>query len=82
MPEYKIRAATFYGWLMRQRQRDDPVGDLARDAKLDSTFPRAAQTHNGVLRHLEEYGASYPAQEAFERAWKEWEGYRDGNGPN
>jgi hypothetical protein len=31
--------ASFTRWLFAQADRDDPVGDLARDAKADSDFP-------------------------------------------
>jgi len=29
----------FVAWLIRQQDRDDPVGDLARDIQRDSSFP-------------------------------------------
>lgn len=29
----------YMGWLLRQRTRHDPVGDLARDAWRDTTLP-------------------------------------------
>ena len=32
-------AMSFAEWLRGQRQRDDPVGDLARDASADPGFP-------------------------------------------
>ena len=34
-----MKHATFLGFLRAQTNRDDPVGDFARDALVDPTFP-------------------------------------------
>jgi len=35
-------ASDFVAWLLRQQDRDDPVGDFARDVQHDSSFPLMA----------------------------------------
>jgi len=41
----------FVAWLIRQQDRDDPVGDLAQDIKRDSRFPLTADL-DGVRAYL------------------------------
>ena len=36
------RTSDFVAWLLRQQDRDDPVGDFARDMQRDSSFPLMA----------------------------------------
>lgn len=38
----EARPSGFTGWLLDQTERDDPVGDLARDAKTDPNFPNGS----------------------------------------
>jgi hypothetical protein len=69
-----VAVLTFIQWLKQQRDRDDPVGDLARDAASDRRFPRS----NSLVR-LQAYLAfdTYAidlAQIALVRAWAEWQG--------
>lgn len=33
---------SFYGWLITQTGRDDPIGDFANDAQRDEAFPRGS----------------------------------------
>ena len=63
---------TFREWLRQQEHRDDPVGDLARDADRDKHFPRRNAKFRTLVRHLEEQWAIPPAVEALHRAWEEW----------
>ncbi len=65
---------TFTGWLLRQRDRGDPVGDLARDALEDRTWPVLAEDHAAFHQHLVLLGAMDLAMEALDRAWDEYEG--------
>ncbi len=65
---------TFTGWLLRQRDRGDPVGDLARDALEDRTWPVLAEDHAAFHQHLLLLGAMDLAMEALDRAWDEYEG--------
>ena len=64
---------TFKRWLARQRKRDDPVGDLARDVFQDCRRWTSARTLKGVLSHLSSLGACRGAMKAAERAWVEFE---------
>jgi hypothetical protein len=60
----------FTNWLLQQTYRDDIVGDLARDASMDTTRPQ-----NGIRRwrhHLIVIRESDLAHLALERAWEEY----------
>ena len=63
---------SFKTWLLNQQHRDDPVGDLARDAARDKRFPRRDAKFRTLVRHLEEQWAIPGALEALHRAWEEW----------
>jgi hypothetical protein len=62
----------FAEWLKAQATRDDPIGDLARDAVQDPCWPQ-----DGDLQAFEEYltygvGACYEAYTALRAAWAEY----------
>ena len=61
----------FWQFLMQQHRRDDPVGDFARDALADKTFPRRAYRHRSLVKYLKPR-ASEKAMAAFERVYDEW----------
>ena len=42
----------FYRWLIRQRERDDPIGDFACDAERDRKFPKNSQARDTLRTHL------------------------------
>jgi uncharacterized protein YozE (UPF0346 family) len=63
---------SFKTWLLEQQHRDDPIGDLARDAAQDKRFPRRNAKLRTVVRYLEEQEATPAALEALYRAWEEW----------
>lgn len=63
---------SFFEWLMEQTDRDDPIGDLARDAKSDMRFPVSATHFGRVLGHLAAMGAGQPAKQALQEAWGEY----------
>lgn len=48
----KSKTSPFYRWLLRQRERDDPIGDLACDAERDRKFPKNSQARNTLRTHL------------------------------
>lgn len=48
---------TFYSWLIQFRDDDSPLGDLARDAKIDKNFPRHATTQKYLCTYLEKQNA-------------------------
>jgi len=62
---------TFRDWLIEQQERGDPVGDFARDCAQDRTMPS-----DGTLieykRHIQNFGPSDLAMEAFARAYSEY----------
>lgn len=62
----------FRSWLIRQGNREDPVGDLARDAAADNCLGQK-RTPAAILSHLQAH--HYPCEgaiDAFKRALKEW----------
>ena len=64
----------FYDWLMTQRDRDDPVGDLANDAISDPKAPKrgSVETWRTYLAHAP--GVCHQALEALEDAILEFQG--------
>lgn len=56
-------------WLGRQGERDDRVGDLARDYLHGGWYPSQLKE---VKRHLELAHASPQAWGAFDQAVEEW----------
>jgi len=67
---------SFAAWLRNQRRRDDPVGDLARDAAADRHWPKAAKSLPRLLDYLAGRGACPGAVEACRRAWAEFRAER------
>ena len=63
---------SFLAWLKRQATRNDPVGDLARDAKDDTSAPRGRATKAIWLQFLKSAGASDGAISAFRKGWDEF----------
>jgi hypothetical protein len=61
---------TFRQFLYSQRKRDDPIGDLARDAIQDRYAPW--RTVGQFLLYLEEVNACQGAIEAARQATREW----------
>ncbi|QTA88836.1 YozE family protein [Desulfonema magnum] len=62
---------TFFKWLQNQSERDDMIGDLARDVRLDKTFPKSSSLEK-IRNHLESSGACEGAVSALEMAYTEW----------
>jgi hypothetical protein len=70
---------TFVEWLARQTRRRDAVGDLARDARRDPTWPPPGKVSRARLRaHLEQQDAIPEALDALDAAWQEWDQQRRG----
>jgi hypothetical protein len=64
----------FPDWLAQQTRRRDAVGDLARDARRDRTWPRRGKISRARLRaHLEASDAIPGALAALDTAWDEWD---------
>lgn len=72
----KIKAnaagATFYQWLLPQIDRPDRVGDIARDAVVDSSFPRESVFFQEIESYLNSQGASSAAIESLKEGWLEY----------
>ena len=62
---------TFTTYIFNQRNREDPVGDLARKAWTDPHFPKMAQP-DAVERYLEETGESSTMMQALQQASAEY----------
>lgn len=62
----------FEEWLDRQRDRDDSVGDLARDVRVDPCWPAGCRIVR-LHEHLAWWGACEGAHRSLEQAWREWE---------
>ncbi len=62
----------FGDWLPFQVDRDDPVGDIARDLLEDPYAPRDAETLQEIEDYLRRLHASRQALAALRDAWAEW----------
>lgn len=62
----------FYTWLMSQKGRDDPVGDMAEDAARDRSFPKSVTSLRQLTGYLTNKGACQEAIEAAREAWREF----------
>ncbi len=62
----------FKAWLKAQTHRDDPVGDIARDAAADPRWPRGNAKLGTLIEHLEAHGASPAPIEALRDAYGKW----------
>jgi hypothetical protein len=67
----RVVVGSFSEWLRAQRRRDDPVGDLARDAMADDGW-LGGRDLSALHGHLSRYGACEGAHDALDRAWREW----------
>jgi len=64
--------SNFYIWLLKQIDKDTPVGDLARDAKGDPSFPRAGSTIDPFKDYLMKISGDSLIIRALEDAWSEY----------
>jgi len=70
----KPKSQTFYSWLRLQRQRTDRIGDLARYAAKNPSFPRQARERRHVRAFLECEGAKPEQLAVLETAWAAYKG--------
>ena len=62
---------SFYRWILKKHINTmAPVGDLARDMKEDSEFPRNGGKKK-ILQYLEACHACSGCMDAFDEAWAE-----------
>lgn len=64
---------SFLTWLALQAQRDDAVGDCARDMLDDPDWPPTATTFDTARAYLRSVNASHLAVDALREAWGEWQ---------
>lgn len=64
---------TFENWLRKQKERDDPIGDLAKDF-IDSykIILKEKQKRFKVKETMEYFGACSDARIAYDEAMKEY----------
>ncbi|MDG9966945.1 sterile alpha motif-like domain-containing protein [Achromobacter mucicolens] len=67
-----MKFTEFAQWLGQQRDRDDPIGDLARDAFHDAKTYKL-QNLDAWVAYLGSAGASSGAMQACRKAWAEYE---------
>ncbi|MBM2885517.1 hypothetical protein JFK97_14055 [Chromobacterium phragmitis] len=60
----------FHLWLERRLERNDAVGDLARDVLRDKDFPMGAATRREMEDYLSRYGDH--VMRAMREAWREY----------
>ena len=63
---------TFLEYLKGQRNRADPIGDLARDTLMDRKKLRGDAGYEAWEKRLDEVGASDHAIEALREAFREY----------
>lgn len=71
---YEATRSPFHRWLGQQLQRNDPIGDLARDVRGDKAFPVTESSRAAVLRHLETVARAPDVRATFKDAWREFSG--------
>jgi DNA-binding XRE family transcriptional regulator len=75
-PAPKPKKGTFYAWLIEQQMRRGPIGDLAKDAAGDLTFPMNTSSRPKLRAHIRSHSACVPAIEALDEALREWRALR------
>lgn len=69
----KKKYGKFYRWLKKQKDREDPIGDLAKDALEDNSFPFGTDSHKIVKCHLISKQACSEAIQALKEAFDEYD---------
>ncbi len=67
---------TFKEWIVRHKDEDTPLGDLAYDVSRDRDFPEE-NTKEAILDHLNGFTAHAcpEAIDEFKRAWASYQSY-------
>lgn len=63
---------SFFPWLLRQADRTDPVGAVAREAAQDPAWPKRTDALPRLDRYLRGRGATVDTRRALRRAYGEW----------
>jgi uncharacterized protein YozE (UPF0346 family) len=64
---------SFYKWLNKQSDRDDIIGDLAKDVERARNIPQDSNDIEIWRSHLRRNAACQEAIEALHEAWAEYE---------
>ena len=60
----------FYEWLIKFKEVDLAIGDLAEDVYRDSSFPKDSSDYDELAFHLEDNGACYDAIKTLEKSFE------------
>jgi uncharacterized protein YozE (UPF0346 family) len=63
---------SFYSWLAKRVNQKTPIGDLARDVKRDTHFPKEHQDLELLHCHLSHNAATSEAHSALDEAFREF----------
>ena len=69
---YEASRSPFHRWIEGQKDRNDPVGDLAADIWGDREFPVAAKTRAEIERYMRMHRAVPEAIKALKQAWAQF----------
>ena len=67
---FEASRSPFHRWLVAQKHRDDPVGDLASDAVRDKKFPVGATARRDLEAYVSRHGDH--VVRAVRQAWREF----------
>jgi uncharacterized protein YozE (UPF0346 family) len=70
------KKGNFYNWLKKQKDRDDPIGDLANDSLSDKSFPTESDSLEKIKTHLIVKNACDEAIQALKEAFDEFNSNR------
>jgi hypothetical protein len=68
----RVKPTGFSKWLLRQENRDDVIGDLARDAMNDETWCRNGARFYDFWAYLNRLYVDYKVLEILADAWREY----------
>lgn len=70
------KVETFYEFVVKQfLDEPSPCGDLAKDMKSDSDFPKESRSKQEIQKHLKSYGnilTQSDVMDAFRECWSEY----------
>ena len=62
----------FHRWLLTLVDRNDPIGDLARDVRGDRRFPSSETSHDKIRGYVKYRALASEVVDAFDDAWREY----------
>jgi uncharacterized protein YozE (UPF0346 family) len=68
----KLQTSPFYRWLVKQKDRSDPIGDLSNDVQRDKGFPRESSSLEKIRGYFINQFACDEAIQALEEAYEEF----------